>query len=346
MANVERQLASVQRIDGKKPIEGADRIELVMIKGWQCIAKKDEFQVGDLCIYFEVDSFLPIEPEYEFLRKGCYKNVEGLGEGFRIRTIKMKGELSQGLAIPLDEGRFYLEGEPAIIGDDLTEELGVRKYEKPIPASLRGKAEGSFPSFIPKTDQERIQNCFEKIKSMDMGWAATLKLDGSSMTCFVKDGEVGVCSRNIHLKLEDNEGNAFVDAFNLHNLGSLLRDFHGATGRNIALQGELMGPGIQGNREGFSHLEYFIFDIWDIDEQRYLCPMERLVVKNLYFPSINFVPHWDSYHIRSGDTLEELLELADIPSLNHPIAEGIVLRSLCGKHSFKIINNKFLLKED
>ena len=144
----ERKLVTHRVIKDIIPIEGADLIELAIVDGWQCVVKKGEFKVGDTGVYFEVDSFLPIKPEYEFLRKGGYKVVEGLGEGFRIRTIKLKGKLSQGLLLPL-------EGEPQF-DVDLSEAYGVRKYEKPIPAQLQGKVKGNFPDFLRKTDQERV----------------------------------------------------------------------------------------------------------------------------------------------------------------------------------------------
>lgn len=349
MANIERKLASVQRVDWVRPIEGADNIELVGIKGWQCVAKKGEFQKGDLCIYFEIDSFLPVEPRYEFLRKGCYKNVEGLGEGFRIRTIKLRGVLSQGLAIPVDTS-LYAEGELPAVGDDLTEVLGVKKYEKPIPYALRGKVKGNFPIFIPRTDQERVQNIIQTLEDDDDMYEVTLKLDGSSMTCFVKDGEVGVCSRNLQLKIEDNEGNAFVETFKKLKIDKMLLDFHEATGRNIALQGELMGPGVQGNREDLPELTFFLFDIFDIDKQEYMLPEDRWGVKETWFSSLEEAPMVVfPQRIRKwveGNLLDGLLQFADRKSLFHPIAEGLVFKSITvpGK-SFKVINNKYLLKE-
>lgn len=139
-----RKLASIQRIKALEPIEGADAIERATVLGWQLVVKKDEFRVGELCIYCEIDSILPEKPEFEFLKS----------RGMRIRTIRLRGQISQGICFPLS----FLPAETLIEEDsDVTEILGVTKYEPPIPASLAGVMKGAFPSFIPKTDETRVQ---------------------------------------------------------------------------------------------------------------------------------------------------------------------------------------------
>jgi RNA ligase (TIGR02306 family) len=210
----ERKLASVRKIAGLQPIAGADKIELAIIDGWQVVVKKGEFKVDDLCVYFEIDSFLPCIPVFEFLRKGCFKSTKHLGDGYRLRTIKLKKTLSQGLALPLadlfvspdDKGELAAEMRKNVfdtyqLGADLTEILGVKKYEIEIPASLAGTIKGNFPSWLKRTDQERIQNCFNDVPK-DHCYEVTLKLDGSSLTVYKKDGAVSVCSRNLELVRE------------------------------------------------------------------------------------------------------------------------------------------------
>ena len=201
-----RKLASIQQIRDIQPIPNADAIEVVIINGWQVVAKKGEFKIGELCVYFEIDSFLPIKPEFEFLRKSCYKKMADGSKGFRLKTIKLRGQISQGLALPFD---LFINTKAAFveIGQDVTELLQVKKYEMPIPPALQGFAKGNFPSFIRKTDQERVQNIWYKLneKYNHINFEVTLKLDGTSATYYYRDGEIGVCSRNLNLKIESEE---------------------------------------------------------------------------------------------------------------------------------------------
>jgi RNA ligase (TIGR02306 family) len=337
----ERKLVTHRVIKDILPIEGADLIELAIVDGWQCVVKRGEFKVGDIGVYFEVDSFLPIKPEYEFLRKGGYKVVEGLGEGFHLRTIKLKGKLSQGLLLPLPPSELPL------LGEDLSEIYGVRKYEKPIPTQLEGKVKGNFPDFLRKTDQERVQNLDDTSKIAGYTFETTLKLDGSSMTVYVRNGYIGVCSRNLELDMAD-ESTSFVKTAHTSGAFAALDVFYNETSGNIALQGELMGPGVQGNREDLPSLQFFVFDIWDIDRQEYLPPKGReKLVLDLGLTPVPILGEttYDS-DVTLGEILENELAFAEqIPSLKHAIAEGIVQKRSDGKFSFKAINNKFLLSE-
>jgi RNA ligase (TIGR02306 family) len=193
---------------------------------------------------------------------------------------------------------------------------------------------GSFPSFIRKTDQERIQNMLEVLDSPYL-YQMTTKLDGSSMTVYWNESQMGVCSRNIDLKL-DQEGNTFVD--------TAKRIFGERVFDGLAIQGELMGPGVQGNRENLTQHEFFVFDIWDIYEQRYRSTAE--VTAFCGQNGLRHVPVLNGAAIIEGLTLDDLLEEADnTKSLNHPVAEGIVFKRIDGGESFKVISNKFLLGE-
>lgn len=350
-----RKLASIRRIVEIKPIEGADAIEAVRVDGWWCVAKKNEFKVNDLCVYFEVDSFLPVRPEFEFLRKACFKSTRNLGDGFRLKTIKLRGQISQGLVLPMNtffteeitSGKWYRSGYTDYLNDiflkeedDLTEALGVQKWEVPLSPQLAGMAKGNFPSFIRKTDQERIQNCYGDLVRTykDVLFEATLKLDGSSMTVYYKDGQFGVCSRN--LELQETEGNTFWKVARNLKLEEMLRSYD----KNIALQGELMGPGIQGNRENLPDHDFFLFDVWNIDEQHYFSPME---VSDIMYDLNNTIKTVPNLGVIAplNLSLDDLIQASDIKSLNHPVAEGIVYKAIDGSVSFKVINNKFLLQE-
>lgn len=340
-----RKLASIRIVSELRPIPGADLIDLAIVDGWQCVVKKGEFAPGDRCVYFEIDSVLPVRPEYEFLRKSCYRRADWLpgGEGFRIKTVKLRGQISQGLALPVSAlgSLDAMAAATAVLedgGNDITEALGVVLWDPPVATHLRGMARGNFPTFIPKTDQERVQNCLRKLadEASDHLFEATLKLDGSSCTVYAKDGFLGACSRNLDLDMTQ-EGNAFVE------MAKRVGDRILSVGRNLAFQGELMGPGIQGNREGFSEHRWFVFDIWDIDAQRYLAAEERRSLVEAL--GLDHVPVVQREVHAAMAPLHDLLAWSDAESsIAHPIAEGIVYKSHRDPSvSFKVIANRFLL---
>ena len=197
-----RKLASVQYIHHITPIEGADKIECVHVLGWQCVAKKGEFQVGEKCVYIEVDSFLPICEQFEFLRGNSYKKNEILGEGFRLKTLNFRGQISQGLVqslsvLPIGEYQ---------IGDDVTELLGIRKWEIEERVTNSGTVVGEFPDGIPKTDELRVQSypeLIDEFKNVSEYYIST-KMDGTSVTMYWKNNKFGVCGRNYEYADDDN----------------------------------------------------------------------------------------------------------------------------------------------
>lgn len=341
-----RVLASVRVVSQLTPIEGADLIELAQIDGWRVVVKKGEFYEGGLCVYFEIDSWVPhvVAP---FLSKGKEPKSFNNVPGNRLRTIRLKGELSQGLALPLhmlteEQADFCQEfdsNNPT--GCDLTEVLGVQLYEKPLPAQLAGRAKGNFPSFIFKTDQERIQNIQKEVNVYNKNgevFEVTEKLDGSSITVYLKDDVFGVCYRN--LDLQETEGNAFWTITREYDLEHKLRTL----GKNIALQGELVGPGIQGNQYGFAQLQMFLFDIFDIDQQTYLCPDNRhQLAKDMDIPHVPFIGDFTF----EGETIEGILkEAVGESALNNSQREGLVFKSYTvPTHHFKAISNVWLLNE-
>jgi RNA ligase (TIGR02306 family) len=339
---MDRKLASIRVVKDVQPIEGADNIVKVLIDGWQCVAQKGQFAPGELCVYFEIDSFLPIRPEFEFLRKSCYRKMREQ-EGFRLRTIKLRGTLSQGLVLPLEALGFGYNSDPqrigpCIEGQDVTLVLGVTKWEPPIPAQLVGLVKGNFPSFIRKTDQERVQNIWDDIKHVPDTFEVTVKLDGTSCTYYLYNGEFGVCSRNMDLK--ESEGNTYWKVARQNKIEELLR----AYGKNIALQGEIIGEGIQGNPEGIKGQDFYLFDIWDIDAQAYLRPPTRSELYKHNFSSLNHVTVVYFNFNLNDYTLDELLGCANGPSLNSKI-EGIVFKSNDSNLTFKVISNEYLLGE-
>jgi RNA ligase (TIGR02306 family) len=340
-----RNLATIRKVAEIRQHTNADALDLVIIDGWQCVAKKGEFKAEDVVVYFEIDSFIPhdIAP---FLSKGKEpRSFEGVS-GERLRTIKLRGELSQGLVMPLS----VLPGEvfptydhPMYEGLDVSELLNIKKWEKPLSTQMQGMARGNFPSFIRKTDQERIQNIFRKLTPEQIAdtYEVTLKIDGSSTTFYSNDGKAGVCSRNLDLETdESNTDNSFVKMFRSMDVEDKL--LNKMIGANIAIQGELYGVGINGNWEGLQDHQFKVFDIFNINTGEYMDAHSRAVVcKHL---QLEQVPILDYTSLRQFKTVEDFLEYADRPSINNTIAEGVVFKSLKNPNfSFKVINTKFLL---
>lgn len=340
-----RKMATIRTINSIRPIPDADTIECAQIDGWDVVIKKGEFKPNDLVVYFEIDSWIPTEIAPFLTKPGQEpKEYEGI-KGERLRTVKLRGQLSQGLVIKYSDlpkafnafhkTRIYDPNEQYF---DVSDILGIKKYEPPIPAQLAGEVKGLFPTVIPKTDQERVQNLLDKLvywTQEETVFEVTEKLDGSSMTCYYMNGEFGVCSRNLDLKR--NYDNSLWKAAANQGLENILSQY----GKDIALQGELIGEGIQGNPYKLKGQCFYLFDVYLIQSGRYMTPNER---KNFAaFHKIKHVPIIDYSSVRPVD---ELLIMAEGKSLLNEKTEreGLVFKSLSGTESFKAISNKFLLK--
>lgn len=337
---MERKLASIRKIQEIKLIEGADKICAYRVDGWWVVDSINKYNIGELVVYYEIDSFLPITPQFEFLRKSSIKKM-GEREGFRLKTIKLKGQLSQGLLTKIPMGLLV----PPKENDDMTELLGIVKYEPPIPAELSGEIKGSFPSFIPKTDEVRIQN-FESevgISIANERVYVTEKVDGTSFTCYVNKGEFGVCGRNWELK--ETQGNSLWRMANKLNLREKLLSLN----RNIALQGELFGSGINGNWYKLNDHRLMFFTGYDIDNQKRLTFKE--LINLLDSLQLESVPVIDYIATIPYGTMSEIIEWALLyaeseSNINTAVEnEGIVIRGLEKEFSFKAISNKWLLSE-
>jgi len=355
----ERRLATVRRVEEISPIEGSDFLELLTVDGWNAVVpKSDGHAVGDLVVYCETDSFLPIWPEFQFLEKSSLRKMltpEGNRTGYRLRTIKLRGQISEGLVIPLvyeeDENQWWLKMDSQDLevtveeGDEVTNLLNIIKWELPVHASLAGKVRGNFPSFLRKTDSERIENFIKDFnrKYRNDTWEETTKLDGSSFTAYLKDEEFGVCSRN--LDLAESEGNSFWIAARKNELELKLV----ATGKifgfpNLAVQAELMGPGVQGNREGLPDLDIYVFDIYDIDNHTKIDAETRH--RMVDFMKLKHVPFHGFHKLSELQTAKAFLERAEGPSINHKFREGTVYKSVENPNvNFKAIANSFKLAD-
>lgn len=333
-----RKLATIQIISDVQPIEGADRIQVASVLGWKVVIKKDEFKPGDPAIYCEVDSFLPVKLEFEFLRKSSYKKMSDGTEGFRLKTIKLRGVISQGLLIPVSSLPGYPEVPPP--GTDVTDILGIVKYEPPIPAQLAGEVKGPFPGFISKTDEERIQNLIDSLPNYkDSLFYVTEKVDGTSITIYLKDGQFGICSRN--LELVENPENTYWRVVKELDIENKLRNL----GRNIALQGELIGEGIQKNIYKLRGQTIKFFDAFDIDQYEYFdYPSFKSIIDEFGLATVPVIEE----ALQLPQSVDEILTMANGKSALNPDAnrEGLVFRTTSGKRfSFKAISNNFLLSD-
>jgi RNA ligase (TIGR02306 family) len=343
----DRCLASIVQINDIVPIEGADKIVLAKVLGWQCVVKKDEFNIGDIAVYCSIDSVLPNDDKnFEFMKD----------RGFRVKTIKLRGQISQGLLGPLSWLTERGHDKEFNLDDDVTAEMGCTKYvsaeeyDQYAPAGSKTSVENNdkspMPSFIPKTDEPRLQG-LKGMKSIlevlpTVNHVVTRKEDGQSGTFYFYNGEYGVCGRRFRWLTETPESINYYNVNTKYGIEDKLKQL----GRNIAVQGEVIGPKINCNRLQLKEVVYKVFNIWNIDTQTYLdwdevksiCETIGLqTVPELVLPSdFDF-------------SLKSFLDFADGQVYGKGIpAEGIVVKTNNGasRVSFKVISNKYLLKNN
>jgi RNA ligase (TIGR02306 family) len=350
-----RKLASIQTVNAVEPIPGADAIERLRVLGWWVVAKRGEFQPGDKLVYCEIDSLLPERPEFEFLRASSFKQPIMDGEtlvqraGFRIKTVRLRGQVSQGICFPLS---ILPSDAPTQEGADVTNSLDIIKYEPPAPVGMSGRVRGGFPGFLSKTDEIRVQ-VLEAALARHRGktFFLTEKLDGTSFSAFLRDGEFGICSRNLWMD-ETDETNLLAKIAKRLDLPEKLRQIRERCGFWPAIQGELIGPGIQKNKYGLKQVELFVFNLLDLDQSKLVDHELGLeIVKSV---GLQTVPQLGALVL--GHSVDELVQLAIGASvLDAKVQrEGLVLRpaveefdiDVGGRLSFKAINPQFLLKYD
>ena len=352
-----RKLASIQRVDWIRPIEGRDRIELAGILGWQVIVQKGEFSVGDYVVYIEIDSQLPEKPEFEFLRS----------RKFRIKTMKMGGVLSQGIVFPfsvLPDGSYELD-------QDVTDVLNIKKYEpaiEDIPSEYKPKnpvikflyrykifrklfshkfSKKQFPSFISRTDETRIQNIPDMLTRKDITFEVTEKINGQSSTFFLKREKLfgiipyfdfGVCSRNLRLPKGNSGIWSLVDKYDIEDVLKSIIGNHDF----VAIQGEHISPKVQGNKYKVSESDLYVFNLIYPDGKRN--SLDMLSILSEYGISVVPVIH---VKFTLPDTVEELLDYAtDTSMLYGTLREGVVIRNYENNVSFKVVSPEFLIKND
>lgn len=356
-----RKLVTVRKITSISPIEGADRIESVGVDGWEVVCQKGIHNVGDSVLYFELDSFLPqSDTRFEAFMKFGTRTFDGV-IGHRIKTVRLKGVYSQGVIMPLSE---FPEITSIEEDTDYSEVISIVKWEAPQERGegmgYQGDKKGDFPWFVRKSDQERIQNLYGKLTQThrDREFVGTLKMDGSSITVGYVLGdrydnkEFFYCSRNQELKMPDfgaedfkreNEGkfyqgaansDLFVKAFMLHEL----------FGGYYAIQGELVGAGVQGNFEKFDTYQVFAYNIFDIVKQEYVdYQIFETMAEAVKLQTVPKVYGANKVLIHE---LKDILEWSNLGKvLNADYIEGIVYKQVDGDCQFKVINNKYLEKQ-
>ena len=403
-----RKMASVQKIASLTPIENSDFLEVAMMEnlGWKVVVKKGEFQIGDKVIYFEIDSAIDVKdlpPFMEFLKDRCLKKLFTArtpetsafsGEYVRIKTIKLRGQVSQGLIIPVDAIRdFNAElwgmiptNTDAVIGMDLTEEFHVEVWDRLVEwyeerSQLGPKASmhaaGSFPSDVPKTDEERVQTAyFDLIKdpaNVDGKWEVTEKNDGSSCTLFYRPMTWGsldkesmqISSRRFLLK-DDGCSDDWFEPFKRMGWDTLedkLKDVYwkgllevdNTDGKayellprehELAIQGEMIGPKFNGNRDRNKETHFRVFRIFDITDQKFVTPRVRYAIcKFLGLEHVKVIETCQIFH--KLHNIDEFLAYADGKTDNGLPREGVVFKRVDdGSVSFKAVSNKYLLKQE
>ena len=358
-----RKLASIKQVSNIIPIEGKDRIELAIIDGWQVIVKKDEYKVGDLTVFVEIDSILPEKTEFEFLR----------AKKFRIKTMKMGGVLSQGICFPmslLPKGNYNLD-------DDVTEIMGITKYEpnednrdikEPVETYtnpilkilfrfkffrnifLSDKERKGFPGFISKTDETRVQNIPNILNNKDIKYIVREKVDGQSGTFFLKKNisgkifkkevyDFGVCSRNLRLWEEDTS--SYWTVAKKYNIEEVLMELIGEHDF-VAIQGECVAPNVQGNKYKVSEADLYCFNLIYPDGKVKCIEAEKIVAKY----GLKWCPLVDK-EFTLLDTVNDMLDYSTNKSaLYDTLREGIVLRNYDKNISFKAVSPDFLIKHN
>ena len=347
MTEYKRKLASVQITDDILPHDNADSLELAVVMGWQVIIKKNEFKKGDKIIYLEIDSVCPDQPWSQFLK----------AKDFRIRTIKLRGKMSQGLILPMTTLEQMYPGSSITdhkVGDDVTDLLKITKYE--APEERHSHVQGTsrvftFPAHygFTKTDEPRLQSMLTYLEMFKgLPWYATVKYDGMSGTYFIdpETKKLAVCSRNQRIEKPDElkGGDYHWKIAEKYKLEEILSKYD-----HLVIQGEVYGPSIQDNKLNVKELKFAIFTIYDLNKKKY-CLYEDLksYCQKMGLEMVTVDSEGNDFNFTKNELLEKVR--GKYPGSKHD-REGLVFRlkethEINGERaSFKVINNDFLLKE-
>lgn len=344
-----RKLASIQRIWNIEPIEDADKIELASVLGWKCVVNKGQFTKGDLAVYFEVDSFLPIRNEFEFLRSNSYRNSDILGEGYKLRTMKFKGQISQGLLLPISI--FNELNDNVELGQDVSELLKVKKWEIEERVTTGGTIKGTLPEDIPHTDETRIQAEPELLNEFrNIEYYISSKMDGSSHSIGIDDDGIHVTGHNYEYK-DDDSCDFFVFLKKNDYINKIKEFYNNNNLKLLTIQGEFCGPGIHSNPIKLHRPEWYVFTIREngvrVGLNRMLEICKELNLKSVPIEEVDFdLPS-------KYPTVEILLKRAEGVYETGSSKEGIVIRptnpifskTISASLSMKVVSNSYLLKK-
>lgn len=345
---MERNLASLQIIKNIRPIEKADRLEKANVEAFQVVIPKGLYQEGELVVFFEADSFLPIEDRYSFL-ESSFKENDIVGRGYRIKVQKLRGEVTHGLVMSLKD---FPEITNPIEGLDVTELLKVKKWEAFREDPISGNGGSSKPWFVPTTDEIRLQSEIKLIDELKgRPYYISTKIDGMSVTMFYKDNEFGITSRK--MSLPESKNNSIWKYARKHDIENKLKDLSNKLGKAIIIQGEFAGPKIQSNNLGLKEYEWFIFNIFteEQDFKNKLMGLEEFL-QTAEDLNLKTVPI-ERAGLEFNMSLEELVEQTKGYYPNGHIKEGIVVRSadaifsdsLNKELSFKVLNDDYWAQE-
>lgn len=357
---MERQLATVQMILDIQPIANADKLEVATVRGWHVVvSKEDRFKKGDKVVYIEIDSVCPAKEPFMFLEK----------RKFRVKTIKLRGQVSQGLIMPMN-----ILNKDYPVGTDVTEKLGITKFDQEAMAesndvpTTRHKypkwlmrwswfrnlfvrnTTVKFPDWIPKTDETRIQNLtneFEQWKADGVVFTGTYKVDGCSSTFYIDSkNRFGVCSRN-KLVLPDSINKQYWYVAKKYDLEKKFKAFKKEWHvDHMYIQGEIIGAKIQGDKYKVgSDYQLKVYNLV-IDNIIYNYKEIKEVCGNMGLPIVDIA--YEPFKIEHDWTTDTMVEMAKGKSFLNPSIqrEGVVFRSHDYSVSFKAINPDFLIKFD
>lgn len=386
-SQAKRKLASIQEIADIQPIKNADRIVTARVLGWDIVVKKDEFNIGDKVVFFEIDSFLPLEDKYAFLGETRNNPIAeitgGRKEGYRVHTIKLRNQISQGLILGFTSFPD-LDLATLPLGTDLTEMLNIEKFDRPEVDGTLGRAKGIYPSHIvSQTDELRVQSRNDLADDLKgQAFYTSLKYDGTSVTLIKQDGEITIASRNNTLL----DGSLVHELFKSSTTWDKIKNYPS----DFAIQGELYGPGLHSNRVGVTQKRFAVFNyVLNHNRQSLAETIEITNELGLEMVDLEIVsgPTKDLDTIKSAIksynkgrsaltnkndldyglaamplpkfltksydwTIPEAIKLSEALHYhqNGQRAEGMVVRNIHPSHSneisFKVLNNKYLLKND
>jgi len=339
-----RKLARIVRIDSITAIRKADSLECAHIGGWPVVVRKDEnYVAGDRAIYLELDTFLPEgNPAWQFLVDKLPAEFNGR-VGHVLRTMTLRGQVSQGMLVKLPA-----DLKDAPLGQEVTDYLGVCKFEEPLPPDLLGKARGYRSSLVPSTDEERVQNLDEELKEWtqapagELVWEMTEKVEGNACSFALLDSEFHVLSSQVDY-LESDDIPHWIVA-RRYKVEEILRAHFGD--RQVVLQGELVGPGIEGNIYRLTEYDFYLFRVYDVATGSWMSPAQRhAFAREVGIPHAPVID--EAFEFKPGMGPAELLAMADGPSAINPTRrrEGVVYKGVNHKLRFKVVSNKYLLNE-